>query len=54
MIYLLSIVILLQSFFWLGLRIPTIALDSILEFKILNLLILASMIWIFTGKTQDV
>ena len=52
MIYLLLIVLLVQSIFWWLFRLPTMSFDWIFQLKFFNLFIAAFLIWIISGKSK--
>jgi len=52
MIYLLLIVLLLQSLFWWGFRFPIMGFDWIYQLKFFNCFVVAVLIWIISGKSK--
>jgi len=52
MIYLLGMVLLLQSFFWWLFRFPIMSLDWIIEFKFFNLVVPVFVIWIISDNSK--
>ncbi len=52
MIYLLGLVLLLQSIFWWLLRSPIISLDWIIELKFFNFFVCIFLAYLISGKSK--
>jgi len=52
MIYLFGTVLFLQFLFWWLFRIPIMSLDWIVELKFFNLIFVAFLIWIVSGRSK--
>ncbi len=54
MIYLLGLVFLLQSLFWLFLEPPITYIESFFELKFFNLFLIVFLFWIISGEAEKI